>query len=124
MKLTEKYTKIAGIPPANIWYPSGDIAPPNGAPWYDPHFNYMGCCWLGNFWIQDTFLAGYYFTRDPAFLQPLHTFLAWHLSAVPEGAAAGAELDKDPLGWAIRQAHGGLSGATLGEYRWLTADTL
>ncbi len=121
--MTTTGTKLAGIPPANIWYPSGEITPPNGAPWNDPDYNYMARPWLANFWIQDSFLAGYALTKDPRFLRPFHTFMAWQESSPPAGAPAHPDIDDHPLAWAISQAKGGLMGPTLGEYRWLTADS-
>jgi hypothetical protein len=120
--MTKKYNKIAGIIPANIWYPSGDIAPPNGAPWNDPHYNYMGCCNLSNYWIQDTFIAAYKLSGNKKFLQPFHTFMAWQQSEMPKGSKRFPDLDENPLGWAISQAKGGLNSNTLAQYRWLTQD--
>jgi len=120
--MTQKYNKIPGIIPANIWYPSGDIAPPNGAPWNDPYYNYMGCCNLSNYWIQDTFLSAYKLSGNNKFLQPFHTFMAWQQSEMPKGSKKFPDLDEDPLGWAISQAKGGLNSNTLAQYRWLTQD--
>lgn len=120
--MTQKYNKIAGIIPANIWYPSGDIAPPNGAPWNDPYYNYMGCCSLSNYWMQDSFLSAYKLSGNNKFLQPFHTFMAWQQSEMPKGSKEFPDLDEDPLGWAIRQAKGGLNSNTLAQYRWLTRD--
>ncbi len=120
--MTKKYNKIAGIIPANIWYPSGDIAPPNGAPWNDPYYNYMGCCNLSNYWIQDTFVSAYKLSGNDKFLEPFHTFMAWQQSEMPEGSKKSPDLDEDPFGWAIRQAKGGLNSNTLAQYRWLTQD--
>ncbi|MHC4641695.1 MAG: hypothetical protein ACYS32_08620 [Planctomycetota bacterium] len=120
--MTQKYNKIAGIIPANIWYPSGDIAPPNGAPWNDPYYNYMGCCNLSNYWMQDTFLSAYKLSDKNKFLQPFHTFMAWQQSEMPKGSKKFPDLDEDPLGWAISQAKGGLNSNTLAQYRWLTQD--
>jgi len=120
--MTPKYNKIAGIIPANIWYPSGDIAPPNGAPWNDPYYNYMGCCNLSNYWMQDTFLSAYRLSGNSKFLQPFHTFMTWQQSEMPKGSKKFPDLDEDPLGWAISQAKGGLNSNTLAQYRWLTQD--
>ena len=120
--MTQKHNKIAGIIPANIWYPSGDIAPPNGAPWNDPYYNYMGCCNLSNYWMQDTFLSAYKLSSNNKFLQPFLTFMAWQQSEMPKGSKKFPDLDEDPLGWAIRQAKGGLNSNTLAQYRWLTQD--
>jgi hypothetical protein len=120
--MTQKYNKIAGIIPANIWYPSGDIAPPNGAPWNDPYYNYMGCCNLSNYWMQDTFLSAYKLSGNNKFLQPFHTFMAWQQSEMPKGSKKFPDLDEDPLGWAISRAKGGLNSNTLAQYRWLTQD--
>ncbi len=120
--MAQKYNKIAGIIPANIWYPSGDIAPPNGAPWNDPYYNYMGCCNLSNYWMQDTFISAYKLSGNNKFLQPFHTFMAWQQSEMPKGSKKFPDLDEDPLGWAISQAKGGLNSNTLAQYRWLTGD--
>ena len=120
--VTAKYNKISSIIPANIWYPSGDIAPPNGAPWNDPYYNYMGCCNLSNHWMHDTFLSAYTLSRNNKFLQPFHTFMAWQQSEMPKGSKEFPDLDEDPLGWAIRQAKGGLNSNTLAQYRWSTQD--
>ncbi len=114
------YTKPAGMPPANIWFPSGDIAPPNGAPWYDRDLNYMGCCWPANFWLQDTFISGYCLSRDRFFLGPFRAFMAWQRAALPAGAEP--RLEQDPEAWAIEQAKGGLMPQTLAYWRAITGD--
>lgn len=121
--MTPKYTKPAGVPPANIWYPSGDIAPPNGASWTDPDYNIYGCCSIANFWIQDMFLAGYYLARQPLYLAPIHAWMNFRLTEPREGAPANPDIEKEPLDWAVKHARERWNTeATLVEYRWLTGD--
>ncbi|MHC4177945.1 MAG: DUF6250 domain-containing protein, partial [Planctomycetota bacterium] len=116
--MTPRYTKPAGVPPGTIWYPTGDIAPPGNLPWHDPTYNIYGPCRIGNHWIQDTFLAGYYLSRDRYFLRPLHEWMRLYQAELPEGTAADPDADEDPLGWAVRNAkHTFNSGDTLAEYR-------
>lgn len=59
--------KISGYVPPTIWYPSGDIDPPNGAKWFDKGYNYYGN--MGGM-IEDAFLCAYYLSKDPKFLKP------------------------------------------------------
>jgi len=129
--MAANYSKPAGVPPGTIWYPSGDIAPPNGAPWDDPTYNLYGCCSIGNFWIQDVFLAGYFLSRDPFFLQPLHAWMGWYQSDPPPGAASQPSIESHPLAWAIDNATNAWKTEpwrraslvnTLSEYRWMTGD--
>lgn len=63
-------SKIPGLPPGTIWYPSGDIFPPvKDVPWYDNHWNYYGGYGLGGM-IEDSFLCANYLTGDPKYLRP------------------------------------------------------
>ncbi len=121
--MTSKYSKAAGVPPATIWYPSGDIAPANGAAWNDPTYNIYGCCWIANFWIQDTFLAGYYLSQDKSFLEPLRAWMRFYKSEIPQGSVENPDIDEDPVGWAIRNSKDTWNtDQTLVEYRWMTGD--
>lgn len=83
--MAEIDTKIAGLPPSTIWYPSGDIFPPADAPWYDSYWNYYGSFGLGGM-IQDSFLCAYYFTKDRKFLEPFQLAMDY---------ASGPLLDGD-----------------------------
>lgn len=58
--------KIPGYAPPTIWYPSGDIDPPNGARWFDKGWNYYGN--MGGM-VYDSLLCAYYLSRDPKFLR-------------------------------------------------------
>ncbi len=123
--MTAAYTKPAGVPPASIWYPSGDIAPPNGvAAWNDPVYNIYGCCRIGEFRIQDTFLAGYYFSGDPYFLQPLHAWMRFYESQMPLDAPKNPTIEENATVWAIRNSKDTWkSDQVLAQYRWMTADS-
>jgi hypothetical protein len=121
--ISAKYTKPAGVPPPTIWYPSGDIAPPNGVPWNDPTYNIYGCDWGGNFRVQDAFLTGYYLTGDPFYLRPLHTWMRYCEMEIPQRTSETPDVDKDPLDWAVRTARNTWKrDFTLVQYRWLTGD--
>ncbi len=121
--MTSKYSKVAGVPPATIWYPSGDIAPPNGAAWNDPIYNIYGCCQIGSYRIHDTFLSGYYLSQDKSFLQPLHAWMRFYKSEMPQGSATNPDIDKDPMGWAIRNSKDTWNAERpLMQYRWMTGD--
>ncbi|MBN2271510.1 MAG: hypothetical protein JXN61_12910, partial [Sedimentisphaerales bacterium] len=121
--MTSKYSKVAGVPPATIWYPSGDIAPPNGAPWNDPTYNIYGCCLIGSFRIQETFLSGYYLSRDAYFLEPLRAWRRFYKMELPAGSASNPDVEKDPMGWAIRNSKNTWKAERpLREYRWMTGD--
>lgn len=121
--MTSKYSKVAGVPPATIWYPSGDIAAPNGAAWNDPIYNIYGCCQIGSYRMQDTFLAGCYLSQDKSFLEPLHAWMRFYKSEMPQGSAENPDVDEDPLGWAIRNSKDTWNAERpLMQYRWMTGD--
>lgn len=110
--------KPAGIPPGTIWYPSGEIAPPGGAPWWHPDWNYYG--WPGPIsMIYDTFLAAYRFSGDRAFLDPLRAYV--RIVRGPR-RAAGSGAPGSPA-WAQARVQGWNLRDTLAQYRWLEGDT-
>lgn len=121
--MASRRTKPAGVPPATIWYPSGDIAPPGNIPWNDPTYNIYGYGSIGSHRLQDAFLAGYYLSRDPYFLRPLHAWMHLYQGEIPEATATDPDPAEDPSGWALRNAkHTWNCGETFAEYRWLTGD--
>ncbi|MGQ9651331.1 MAG: hypothetical protein ACUVXJ_14575, partial [Phycisphaerae bacterium] len=66
--------KPAGFPPATLWFPSGDIAPPDGKPWYDEHRNSYGFPGLPVM-IYESFTTAYLLTNDRKFLDPLQSMM-------------------------------------------------
>ncbi|MHC4740819.1 MAG: hypothetical protein ACYS8Z_02840 [Planctomycetota bacterium] len=121
--MTKKYSKVAGVPPATIWYPSGDIVPGNGAAWNDATYNIYGCCQIGSFRIQETFLSGYYLSGDAYFLEPLHAWMRFYKMEMPRGSASNPDVEEDPMGWAIRNSKDTWKAERpLMEYRWMTDD--
>ncbi len=121
--MTAKYTKPAGVPPSSIWYPSGDIAPSNGAPWNDPIYNIYGNPSVGCFRTQDIFLAGYALSRQAFFLQPLHAWMRLYETEIPTNSPANPNVDDDPTAWSIRNSRDTWKSAEIfAQYRWLTGD--
>lgn len=115
-------SKIPGVVPPTIWYPSGSIFPPvKGATWHDEKLNY---CTRGDM-IVDVFLAAYYFTGDRKFLSP-------YTLGMYMGSRGPLPKDKHPEGskeWQMDNMIG-YSGNMPTEqcktalYRWLTGDTV
>jgi len=107
--------KIPGFAPPTLWYPSGDIDPPNGAKWYDKGWNYYGN--MGGM-THDALLCAYYLSHDPKFLKPFQlgmemaTFGPLLSGEYPEGSEeyqrAGLAHMPDPNKTAL--------------YKWLTGE--
>jgi hypothetical protein len=67
-------TKPAGFVPASVFFPSGDIRPPDGRPWYDPAAHYYGFPGI-TAKINDAFLSAYWLSGSRRFLDPVETML-------------------------------------------------
>lgn len=114
-------SKIPGVIPYNIWYPSGSIIPPvTGAAWWDAKLNY---CPRGDM-ITDVLLAAYALTEEPKFLKPFQMGMDW-------GSLGPIKRPEQPEGsreWQINNMIG-YSGNMSTEqcktalYHWLTGDT-
>lgn len=65
-------SKLPGLPPESIWYPSGSISPPGGYPWWDEKRNYYGQ--LGGM-IHDAILCAYALSGDREFLKPFQLMM-------------------------------------------------
>ncbi|MBN1418170.1 MAG: hypothetical protein JXP34_05300 [Planctomycetes bacterium] len=114
--MREAHGKPAGVPPGTIWYPSGEIVPPSGAPWWNLDWNYYG--WPGPvFKIYDAFLASYSFTGDRAFLAPFEPWAEVLRGAPPAGGEPGSP------GWIRAGVHGLKLGETVAQYRWQEGKT-
>jgi len=111
-------TKLPGVVPGTIWYPSGEIFPPSGRPWWDPDWNYYGFPGLAGM-IHDSFLAAYALSGDRRFLEPFQ--LAMDL------VSRGPLLDSSrfPPGsdsWVYAQVVHQVGSDQMAVYRWLTAE--
>ncbi len=66
--------KPAGFPPSTLWFPSGDITPPDGKPWYDEQRNSYGFPGLPTM-IYESFTTAYFLSGDRKFLDPVQTMM-------------------------------------------------
>ena len=66
--------KPAGFPPPTLWFPSGDMTPPDGKPWYDEQRNSYGFPGLPVM-IHESFITAYLLSGDRKYLDPVQTMM-------------------------------------------------
>jgi hypothetical protein len=113
-------TKIPGFVPPSIWYPSGDIFPPNSSSWYDPDWNYYGCPGIPHK-ILDSFLTAYALSGDPKFLEPFQ--LMMDLASRGPLLSTG-DFPRGSREWQIAAAAHQASPDATALYRWLTGESV
>ena len=113
--------KLAGFVPLTLWYPTGGIMPPvEGKSWHDEALNY----WPRPDMIHDVFLAAYWLTRDPKFLEPFQMAM----QHATQGPLPKGNFEPGSRQWQlVNLAHLPNSMPTeqhkVAVYRWLTGDT-
>ncbi|MCC6483270.1 MAG: hypothetical protein IT209_00355 [Armatimonadetes bacterium] len=84
-------TKLPGLPPESLWYPSGSISPPGGYPWWDQKRNYYGQ--MGTM-IHDAILCAYALSGDRTFLKPFQLLMdGATLGPLPSGNPAPGTVE-------------------------------
>ncbi len=113
--MAERQGKLVGLVPFTIWFPSGDIKPPNGAEWYDQAWHYYGNM---SGMIYDSLLCAYSFTRDRKFLEP---FLIGMDTATRAPLAQG-DFAPGSVEWQRQQILAVDSPQRTALYKWLTGE--
>lgn len=115
--MTEAAGKIAGVIPASIWYPSGEITPPGETDWCHPKLNYYGCPGLGGM-IADCFLCAYYFVRDIKFLQPFQL----GMDMATRGPLVYKHYEPGTKEWQMQCMFDYADSGETALYKWLTGE--
>lgn len=112
-------TKPSGFPPPSIWYPSGDIFPPNGKPWYDERTNYYGFPGLAGM-VFDSFVTAYFLSGDEKYLDPINAMMDLATKG-PLARHLPDEAPDHPHNLLASAAHFAGRDVTA-PYRWLTGE--
>lgn len=109
-------SKLPGVPPPTLWYPSGSFYPPGDTRWWDNTLNYYGTPGLPGM-VYDCFLAAYALTGEERFL---HAFRY----AADRGAATMPEGSSEPPSkrWQYQVMQTAMDAQKLALYRQMTGD--
>ena len=122
--MTDYANKPAGVVPGQLFFPSGTITPPEGtqanewfstnAPNPDDALGFSGM-------IQGGFLAGYRFTHDPKYLEPIYRYLMW-TSTGPLLRGDASSYKPGSRERMLRAQQGDTQNDTVALFWWLTGD--
>ncbi|MDH7601562.1 MAG: hypothetical protein QHI38_05365, partial [Armatimonadota bacterium] len=109
--------KTAGFIPFTLWFPSGDIDPPDGGPWHDESRHYYGNM---SGMIYDSLLCAYSFTGDRKFLEPFQI----GMDAATRGPLVQGDFAPGSAEWQRQQMMSADSPQRTALYKWLTGERI